>query len=108
MIDFAAGRMKGSVQRRHFSGLTLVFLGQIGCGAKSPPSAVPKSGTRSLPRTLFIIGDSTAAIFPGSDARVGWGAVLAAELAGVHVNDAARSGRSSKSYFDEGHFRDVE
>lgn len=96
------------VQRRHFTGLPLLLLGQFGCAAKSPAPTVPDSGTRSLPRTLFIIGDSTAAIFPETDARVGWGAVLSAELAGVHVNDAARSGRSSKSYFDEGHFRDVE
>jgi acetyl esterase/lipase len=39
---------------------------------------------------------------------VGWGAVLGAELDGVRVNDAARSGRSSKSYFDEGHFKQLE
>lgn len=96
------------MERRHFTGLTLALLGQFGCAANHPAPAPPDSGTHALPRTLFIIGDSTAAIFPETDPRVGWGAVLGAELAGVHVNDAARSGRSSKSYFDEGHFRDVE
>jgi lysophospholipase L1-like esterase len=61
-----------------------------------------------LPRTLHIVGDSTAAEFPATDPRVGWGAVLGAELDGVRVNDAARSGRSSKSYLDEGHFAALE
>ena len=61
---------------------------------------------------MHIIGDSTAAEFPATDARVGWGAVLGSELAseliGLRVDDAARSGRSSKSYYDEGHFAAVE
>jgi len=96
------------MHRRHFIPFLFALLGQFGCAAKGPTLTVPDSGTHTLPRTLFIIGDSTAAIFPETDARVGWGAVLGGELASVQVNDAARSGRSSKSYFDEGHFRDVE
>jgi lysophospholipase L1-like esterase len=55
--------------------------------------------------TLHIAGDSTAAIFPASDPthRVGWAAVLQSFFAtGVEVDDAAQSGRSSKSYLDEG------
>jgi acetyl esterase/lipase len=75
------------VQRRQFAALPLAFLGQIG--------RVPK---------VHIIGDSTAAEFPLDDARVGWGAALSSQLSGVQVDDRARSGRSSKSYFDEGHF----
>jgi len=54
---------------------------------------------------LHIAGDSTAAIFPPTDAtmRVGWGAVLQPLFTdGVRVDDAARSGRSSKSFVDEG------
>jgi acetyl esterase/lipase len=75
------------VQRRQFAALPLAFLGQIG-----------------RVRKLHVIGDSTAAQFPPSNARVGWGAALSSQLSGAQVNDRARSGRSSKSYFDEGHF----
>jgi lysophospholipase L1-like esterase len=55
--------------------------------------------------TLHVAGDSTAAIFPASDptGRVGWAAVLQQFFTtGVQVNDAAQSGRSSKSFIDEG------
>lgn len=55
--------------------------------------------------TLHIAGDSTASIFPSTDPRVGWGAVFQqffASASGVTVDDAARSGRSSKSFIDEG------
>ena len=52
---------------------------------------------------IHIVGDSTAAIFPATDPRVGWGAVLGSYFgAGVTVHDAAQSGRSSKSFIDEG------
>ena len=51
-----------------------------------------------------MAGDSTAAVFEAGDPRVGWGAVLAEQLVGVAVDPAARSGRSSKSYLDEGHW----
>lgn len=59
---------------------------------------------RRAPRTIHVAGDSTAAVFEPGDPRVGWGAVLAEELVDVHVDAAARSGRSSKSYLDEGHW----
>ena len=82
------------------------FMGQLGCGGS--PAAAPRPAEQRAPRTIHIAGDSTAAEFPPADPRVGWGAVLGAELDGVRVNDAARSGRSSKSYFDEGHFQRLE
>ena len=55
--------------------------------------------------TIHVAGDSTAAIFPASDAtmRVGWAAVLDPLFdSTVTVDDAALSGRSTKSYIDEG------
>ena len=61
--------------------------------------------------TLHIAGDSTAARFSASDetGRVGWGSVLQPFFGeSVVVNDAARSGRSSKSFIDEGHWQAVE
>jgi lysophospholipase L1-like esterase len=58
--------------------------------------------------TIHIVGDSTAAIFPASDPRVGWGAVLGNYFGGgVTVHDAAQSGRSSKSFIDEGFWNSV-
>ena len=58
--------------------------------------------------TVHIVGDSTAAIFPATDPRVGWGAVLGSYFGpGVTVHDAAQSGRSSKSFIDEGHWASV-
>jgi lysophospholipase L1-like esterase len=55
--------------------------------------------------TIHVAGDSTAAVFPASDAtmRVGWAAVLDPLFdSTVTVDDAALSGRSTKSYIDEG------
>lgn len=60
--------------------------------------------------TLHIAGDSTAAIFPDTDPtkRVGWGAVAQQFfLPGATVDDAAQSGRSSKSFIAEGFWASV-
>ena len=73
-------------------------------GFGDPPPALPATVT------VHIAGDSTAAIFPPDDAtlRVGWGAVFPEFFgAGVVINDAARSGRSSKSFIDEGFWEAV-
>lgn len=74
-------------------------MGQLACAAKGPPA----TETAPRPATIRVAGDSTAALFPAGDPRVGWGAVLT-ELLSATVDDAARSGRSSKSYRDEGHW----
>ena len=55
--------------------------------------------------TLHIAGDSTSCIFPPTDPtmRIGWGQVLPQLVgAGLTVDDEAKSGRSSKSFIDEG------
>jgi hypothetical protein len=59
------------MQRRQFIGLTATPLGHFGCAAQGPTPRAADSGTHSLPRAVFIIGDSTAAIFPETDPRVG-------------------------------------
>lgn len=85
-------------ERRHVFGLGLA-LTPLGCAGSTPePQRAP------APRRIHIAGDSTAARFDSADPRVGWGAVLETELEGVVVNDAARSGRSSKSFLEEGHW----
>jgi lysophospholipase L1-like esterase len=61
--------------------------------------------------TLHLIGDSTMAIRPAVRpiASYGWGQVLPLFFEdGVIIANHARSGRSSKSFIDEGHWRSVE
>lgn len=70
-------------------------------GASTAGSAA--SGGGSYSAVVHIAGDSTAAIFPATDPRVGWGAVFAERFNGtVKVDDRALSGRSTKSFIDEG------
>lgn len=81
------------------AGADVLQPGSIDAGVGGPPPPLTDNVT------LHIAGDSTAAIFAASDPtmRVGWGAVLQPLFgAGVTVDDAARSGRSSKSFIDEG------
>ena len=57
-----------------------------------------------LPK-LYVIGDSTAAIYPPDRSpRMGWAQVLQAYFddKNMVVVDKAKSGRSAKSFFDEG------
>ncbi|MFB6318384.1 T9SS type A sorting domain-containing protein [Saccharicrinis sp. FJH54] len=60
--------------------------------------------------TVFVIGDSTASVY-GSDLypRTGWAQVLQPffNSDNVVVNDQAASGRSSKSFYDEGKWNTV-
>jgi len=59
----------------------------------------------AAPIQITIASDSTAACFPPSDAakRWGWGQALSNFFStNVAVNDLAASGRSSKSFYDEG------
>jgi lysophospholipase L1-like esterase len=63
------------------------------------------SNAWAAPLQITIAGDSTAAIFPSTDygKRTGWGQVLSNFFdTNVVVMDLASSGRSSKSFYDEG------
>jgi lysophospholipase L1-like esterase len=54
-------------------------------------------------QTVFLIGDSTVSNFSPPDPRNGWGQVIGRNFASdVVVKNFARSGRSSKSFFEEG------
>jgi lysophospholipase L1-like esterase len=73
----------------------LFILG--GC-ATPPPDAAPK---------LFIAGDSTAATYTSTDKnQQGWGAVLQPFFneRKLRVVNAARGGRSSRTFITEGHW----
>jgi lysophospholipase L1-like esterase len=74
------------------------------------PSSAGAAGLAAFPAltenvTVHVAGDSTAAIFPAADPtkRVGWAAVAQPFfMAGLTMDDEAQSGRSSKSFIDEG------
>jgi lysophospholipase L1-like esterase len=62
-------------------------------------------GLEAAPLKITIASDSTAAAFPTNDygSRIGWGQVLSNFFTtNVVVDDRASSGRSSKSFYDEG------
>jgi len=57
----------------------------------------------SFAQTVFIIGDSTVSNFQLPDPRNGWGQVIDRNFSGnVTIKNHALSGRSSKSFYEEG------
>jgi lysophospholipase L1-like esterase len=71
----------------------------VDAGMGGPPPAL------TADVTIHVAGDSTAAIFPSTDPRVGWAAVLQPFFGtGVTIDDAAVSGASSKSFYDQGYW----
>lgn len=59
--------------------------------------------TTASAETVFLIGDSTVSTFSPPDPRNGWGQVIQNYFtADVTVKNFARSGRSSKSFLEEG------
>lgn len=64
----------------------------------------------ALARDIFIVGDSTASAYgPERHPRMGWGQVLGDFYADdVNTIDLAQSGRSARSFIDEGFFAELE
>jgi lysophospholipase L1-like esterase len=65
------------------------------------------AGAKEPARQLFIAGDSTAATYMSTDKnQQGWGAMLQPffDLAKLRVVNAARGGRSSRTFITEGHW----
>lgn len=59
--------------------------------------------------TIYVCGDSTAAAYTQERAPItGWGQLLEGFLPGCRVVDAARGGRSTKSFLSEGRLQAVE
>ena len=59
--------------------------------------------------TIYVCGDSTAAPYSPEQAPItGWGQLLCEKLDGVPVVDAARGGRSTKSFLSEGLLQEIE
>lgn len=65
----------------------------------------------AAPRRVFVVGDSTASEYgPERAPRTGWGQVLQTFLdpAALEVRNHAKSGRSARSFIEEGWFAPVE
>lgn len=74
-------------------------------------AAALHAGERSASARVFIVGDSTASHYgPERAPRTGWGQVLQTFLdpAVYEVRNHARSGRSARSFIEEGWLRPVE
>ena len=86
---------KSNARRRAGLGFC-VLLGVFALQANSAPG-VP---------TLFIAGDSTAAKYSGANPQQGWGEPIASlfDPARLRVVNAARGGRSSRTFITEGHW----
>jgi DNA sulfur modification protein DndE len=79
--------------------LAAVFALAMGHGLTAREEEAPK---------LFLIGGSTMATFPEARPVVGWGQMLPQFFRNpAQVDNRARSGRSSKSFIDEGHWDKV-
>ncbi len=68
-------------------------------------SAVEAGGSKDKTVTLYVIGDSTSAPYPPERYPLhGWAQVLQEHFdpARLHVDDRAKGGRSSKSFYEEG------
>lgn len=78
----------------------------VSAGVAAPCAAV----AAVAPRQVFIVGDSTASAYgPERAPRQGWGEFLGSWLdAGFVVRNHARSGRSSRSFIEQGWLAPVE
>ncbi|MGJ9385956.1 rhamnogalacturonan acetylesterase [Salipaludibacillus sp. CF4.18] len=58
---------------------------------------------------IFLIGDSTMSTYPEARyPRKGWGQVLQDYIPGAEIRNHAVPGRSTKSFYEQGHFEEVE
>lgn len=76
--------------------LTILSLTLIACGQSKSEPGNP---------LVVTVGDSTVADQKQNNPSQGWGSYLS--LDGFEVKNMARSGRSSKSYVEEGHWERV-
>src|SRR5215471_13283085 len=95
--------------------ITFIWLALLHCAASLPaPAGEPKSSNQSPTTppvtarpTLFLIGDST--VNTPTKGVQGWGTPIAAyfDPAKIKVENRARGGRSSRTYFTEGLWEEV-
>jgi lysophospholipase L1-like esterase len=84
--------------------LLLLLLGLVADPLYAAATDAPAPVERPV---LYVIGDSTAAAYPPSRYPLfGWAQVLDHyfDTSRITINDRAISGRSAKSFYDEGHW----
>ncbi|URZ00411.1 rhamnogalacturonan acetylesterase [Clostridium felsineum] len=88
---------------------SIVIVTTIGAFSQSTVSAKNVSNTNKKPITVYIAGDSTVSNYTSDVApRAGWGQVVGQYFSKyVTVDNCAISGRSSKSFIDEGHLNEI-
>lgn len=90
------------IAKTHTAALLGALLAATACATTPTPDPVPRPPAPKI----VIVGDSTASHY-GRERypRMGWGMALPCELdAGITVDNRAVSGRSTKSFRDEGHW----
>ncbi len=88
---------------RH-AGFLALWLG-LGCAPSGAGAAAAANACTGDPRVVYVVGDSTASVYESNLApRTGWAQVLGDYLEPrcASVKDMAISGRSSKSFYEEG------
>ena len=92
-------------------GVRIVLLRLLCLAMLAAPIAGAEKALRSAPPRLYVVGDSTAAAYPASrHPLTGWAQVLQVyfDAEKLVVVDKAISGRSSKSFRDEGAWAKVQ
>ncbi|MGY1635472.1 pectinesterase family protein [Geodermatophilus sp. SYSU D00742] len=84
--------------------VTAVDLVGNGSDAATVRGTVTEASTETRPLRVFVAGDSTASVYQTNEApRAGWGQALPLFMTGnATVVDYAKSGASSKSFYDLG------
>ncbi len=101
-MSAAAAGSVACLQRWAGAGRVAVLLALAAVGA------FPLVAAEETPPKVFIIGGSTAATFPPERPVRGWGQWLPVFFTDpAMIDNRARSGRSSKSFIDQGHWDGV-
>jgi lysophospholipase L1-like esterase len=107
--DCAEGARSAELRRVRLAGtaVCLLALAVISASGAASGVAVARAAEAAKPK-LFLIGGSTMASFPPTRPVVGWGQMLPKYFRDpTMVDNRALSGRSSKSFIDQGHWAKV-
>lgn len=100
-----AANAAGSSGRAPATMMTAAGSGGADAAMTTVPASCHRTTADSSTPTVYVIGDSTASVYEQSlYPRMGWAQPLQDDfpIACAKVQDKALSGRSSKSFFDEG------
>ena len=92
---------------RYLSGLVtlLTLYASTQASAQTPATTSPATAAVLKPLRLVIIGDSTVCEYPQTRPERGWGQFIQERFENVTVINLAASGRSTKTFIDEGRWK---